>query len=328
MVKITDLSDRLLTVGEAAHKLDNGYDLLARLESNQLNAAAFVEKSLALWKPFEVIVELNREAQREKTKAVIAGSDAETAYNSVSDPAVLAVRLLGHDDVHATVIMNDRTEGIIFGLERRANALVTSMLTDELLFPAYEVTRIYTTAIPYLATGRRELLIANDATHLPELLSITGTYLSPALYNLQGIGSVTSDEHVALYQLLRNASAHLRTEKINTPVDISIKDYFSANGNAPMRVLRVVDEGLGIPPEILPKLFGTYSSKPHGSGLGLRIVKRIADLRDGWVEITSTQQGSNTFRYSTVTDSVSIADPAPRGTAFELHLKATQPAAA
>ncbi len=328
MVKITDLSDKLGIVGEAAHKLDNGYDLLARLERGQLNATGFVEKSLALWKQFEIIINLNYEEQRKKSEAVNVGVAAESAYNSVSDPAVLAVRLLGHDDVHATVIMNDRTGGIIFGLKRDDNCFVNMALNDKLLFPAYEVTRIYATAIPYLATGRQELLIANAAIHLPELLSTTGNYLAPALYELQGIDSITSDEHIALYQLLRNASTHLLTERIDVPVNISVRDYLSANGNAPMRVLKVVDAGLGIPPEVLPKLFGTYSSKPHGSGLGLRIVKRLADLRDGWVDVTSTQHNSNTFRYSTATNSVSITEPAPRGTAFELHLKALQPATA
>lgn len=319
MISIADLVETLLRVGEEAVKLENGYGLQDRLNRGELSARQFVEKSLALWQQFEILVNLSGEQAKRKAEAIMNGPEAELAYNSISDPAILAVRLLGHDDVYATIIMNNNTGGIISGLERKDDSYANKWLTDK-LFSAYEVTRIYATVIPYLAAGNRRLLIANSSKDFPSALGITGSYLAKAVYNLDSIETVLSDEHMAIYQLLSNASTHLRQEGIDAQVVIGMEDY-TENG-IPRRVLRVTDTGLGIPPEILPRIFGAYSSRPHGSGLGLRVVKRIAELRGGYAKVTSTQQGSHTFAYNTATDCLATSQPAVRGTTFEVHLKA------
>src|SRR5262249_27230760 len=50
----------------------------------------------------------------------------------------------------------------------------------------------------------------------------------------------------------------------------------------------VRDEGVGIPPEDLDKIFKLYyTTKPDGSGIGLSIVFRIVQLHDGGVEARS-----------------------------------------
>jgi signal transduction histidine kinase len=63
--------------------------------------------------------------------------------------------------------------------------------------------------------------------------------------------------------------------------------------------LRVVDNGIGIEPEMLPKVFDLFARgdnarthSRHGQGIGLNIVKRIVDLHGGTVEARSAGRGT------------------------------------
>jgi signal transduction histidine kinase len=50
----------------------------------------------------------------------------------------------------------------------------------------------------------------------------------------------------------------------------------------------VRDEGFGIPEELQPKVFNTYfTTKPHGSGIGLAVVKKVVKLHQGRVRLHS-----------------------------------------
>jgi signal transduction histidine kinase len=56
-----------------------------------------------------------------------------------------------------------------------------------------------------------------------------------------------------------------------------------------MAVLRIVDEGTGIPPEIREKIFDLYfTTKTEGSGIGLAMTYRILQLHHGSVDVQST----------------------------------------
>jgi len=51
---------------------------------------------------------------------------------------------------------------------------------------------------------------------------------------------------------------------------------------------RVADQGSGIPPENLDKIFGLYyTTKPDGSGIGLSLVYRIVQMHGGSIEVDS-----------------------------------------
>jgi signal transduction histidine kinase len=61
----------------------------------------------------------------------------------------------------------------------------------------------------------------------------------------------------------------------------------------------VEDTGIGIPPEHLEKIFDLYfTTKEHGSGIGLSMVYRIVQLHDGDVEVQSTPGSGTRFRLS------------------------------
>jgi signal transduction histidine kinase len=61
--------------------------------------------------------------------------------------------------------------------------------------------------------------------------------------------------------------------------------------------LRFEDTGVGIPPGNLGKIFDLYfTTKDHGTGIGLSMVYRIVQLHDGEVEVQSTPGRGTTFR--------------------------------
>jgi len=61
--------------------------------------------------------------------------------------------------------------------------------------------------------------------------------------------------------------------------------------------IRFEDSGVGIPPEHLPKIFDLYfTTKDHGTGVGLSMVYRIVQLHDGEVEVQSTPGRGTAFK--------------------------------
>ncbi|MFH1439061.1 MAG: ATP-binding protein [Candidatus Woesearchaeota archaeon] len=89
------------------------------------------------------------------------------------------------------------------------------------------------------------------------------------------------------------------------------------------RIDIVSDEGTGIPADILPKIFGAYTKgKSDGKGIGLQMLKRLVDLRNGHIVVTSTTENGDTYRYNTRTQIVrKQRKRLDRGTTFQVYLE-------
>lgn len=66
-------------------------------------------------------------------------------------------------------------------------------------------------------------------------------------------------------------------------------------------LLRVEDTGMGIPPDVLPRIFDLFTrdasavdSDPHGLGIGLAMVRQIVSLHGGSVQARSSGRGRGT----------------------------------
>jgi signal transduction histidine kinase len=70
--------------------------------------------------------------------------------------------------------------------------------------------------------------------------------------------------------------------------------------NPPGRV-RITDTGIGISPEKIEQLFESYSRSgqeegpEEGMGIGLAAIKKLVEMMDGTIGVTSTEGGGSTF---------------------------------
>lgn len=70
----------------------------------------------------------------------------------------------------------------------------------------------------------------------------------------------------------------------------------AADGETAAIVLRVADDGPGIPDDIRDRIFNPFfSTKPQGSGLGLAIVRKIVDAHEGRIDVVSEPGHGTTF---------------------------------
>jgi signal transduction histidine kinase len=73
-------------------------------------------------------------------------------------------------------------------------------------------------------------------------------------------------------------------------------------------VVEVIDEGEGIPPELLPRIFELYfTTKPKGSGIGLAMTYRILQLHGGAMDVRSNADASSPERGTVFTFRLPIA---------------------
>jgi PAS domain S-box-containing protein len=69
------------------------------------------------------------------------------------------------------------------------------------------------------------------------------------------------------------------------------------NVSGPTVQVEVADDGPGIPPEVVDKIFSPFfTTKPQGSGLGLAIVRKIVDAHDGRIDVDAKPGQGTAFR--------------------------------
>ncbi len=117
-----------------------------------------------------------------------------------------------------------------------------------------------------------------------------------------------------------------------TPKGQSISVALAAGGDAarPELILTVADTGCGIPPDKLPDIFTRFykvNDRAGGSGIGLSLVKRLAELHHGSISVESELGAGTKF---TVTIPVGASEYSPEElageTARETQLAAQLPA--
>ena len=92
-----------------------------------------------------------------------------------------------------------------------------------------------------------------------------------------------------LFNLLGNAIKHTRPDG---HITVSVRQ------EGPSAILTIVDDGEGIPKEKLPFIFDEFykgSESGSGTGIGLALVKAVADLHHGSVHVDSTLGAGSTF---------------------------------
>lgn len=103
-----------------------------------------------------------------------------------------------------------------------------------------------------------------------------------------------------LWRAVRNL---VENSILHTPAGTSIEVQVEKGG-----VIRVCDDGLGIPPDQRQKIFqrfwrGNRSSSHRGAGLGLSLVQQIVEAHGGTISVGSTQSGGASFEIQLIPSS-------------------------
>ncbi len=107
-------------------------------------------------------------------------------------------------------------------------------------------------------------------------------------------------DRTRLEQVLRNIINN--SIKFTEKGHIKVKTILSAKSNEV--IVSISDTGLGIPEDILPKIFGKFVTKGHerenlgGNGLGLFLCKGIIDAHGGKISAKNNKDGGATFEFS------------------------------
>ena len=159
---------------------------------------------------------------------------------------------------------------------------------------------------------------------LPEdaVVSLQGTELLQALLNL-AINALQSTEATQTVRL--SAEIYPRPLPVSTFVsgpEMRYAGLESFTNTAPFVAISVADEGCGIPPHVLPRIFDTYFTTKEpgkGTGLGLSIVARLVRSAHGFIRV-NTRPGQGT-----VMTIVLPAGPVPAAPYCEEPLAADDP---
>jgi two-component system nitrogen regulation sensor histidine kinase NtrY len=94
----------------------------------------------------------------------------------------------------------------------------------------------------------------------------------------------------AFNNLIANALDSMYDAKSNEPIKVEITE------GEDFAIVKVIDTGIGIPPEKLERIFEPrFTTKTHGLGLGLAMVKSIVEQSKGEVSVLSTEGKGATF---------------------------------
>lgn len=144
---------------------------------------------------------------------------------------------------------------------------------------------------------------ASDATGKVSVRDVVDEALGIAKYYRGGKNrSITADVPADLPPLVgvRDQFVQVVFNLLLNAIDATDKGgsiRVSASAAGGVLVLTVADDGSGIPAEVLPRLFRPYfTTKKHGTGLGLFVLRRIVEAHGGSVGVESEVGRGTTFR--------------------------------
>ncbi len=261
------------------HYTHDGFDLWLRITAVRLDDGIAVGAA-------DISRRMEAEEQREQALAMrsrfytVMSHELRTPINAI----------LGYNDLVLAEVFGPLAEGVRESIERsqRATRHLLELVNDVLDLSKIEA-------------GKLE--VAPEPVHIPQLLDELLTTLRPVAESrgveldlkADGCSDPLVTDPRRLRQILLNLVSNALKFGEGRPVRISCRPH-AAGGVE----LEVADQGVGIVPEDLPRIFDEFvqlsSASEEGTGLGLPISKRLAELLGGDLHATSTPGEGSVFR--------------------------------
>lgn len=270
----TESGMRIQTSVDFIRDEDLHREMGALVTLHDLESAAAIESELELSRRMSAIGRL--------TSGV--GHEVKNPINAIVVHLELLKSKLGENDApakrHLEVIDSE-----IHRLDRVVQTLVDFSRPVELQLKEQDLRSV---VADVLALSAAELTIHNVTleSRMPEeplVANVDADLLKQAVLNI----------------IQNGAQAMTEGGRLQVELDEERPPAGNSSGPASSRtaVLRIVDQGPGIPEEILGKIFDLYfTTKAGGSGIGLAMTYRIMQLHQGSVEVQSKSGEGTEFR--------------------------------
>ncbi len=151
---------------------------------------------------------------------------------------------------------------------------------------------------------------ADDKVNLCEVVSSVASYMAPLVIKegrtievLGGeeevfVNANTFSLELALRNLVENA---IKYSSRGTTISLEVLAQGHPNDSADFATVQVIDRGRGVPEgqrDLIFERFHRADRRGEGSGLGLSIVRRVADAHNGTIIVEDTPGGGATFSIS------------------------------
>jgi len=198
--------------------------------------------------------------------------------------------------------------GVILGRTEMLTELISTAASRESVTAQIEhirdATKRLTSMVDHLISDAMadafDITIRREPVDVAALVSDVAEANQPLAVNKQQTITVTAPPNIVTMcdtDRIREAIDNLVSNAIKYS-QIGGKIAVTVNHDEDNTIIRVTDEGAGLSPEDLGRLFGRFqrlSAKPtageSSTGLGLSIVKRIVDMHDGQINADSRGPG-------------------------------------
>ncbi len=264
---VTGINDSLVSAGviELPYVLDIGYLVLVVAVSYEL-ARAFVKNAHELRTAQEELVQKARLAALGEMSAVVA--------HEVRNPVAIIFNAV------ATLRKSKEPPEPLFDIVQEEAERLKRMVTDLLEFARpqslvvveAEIYPIVEGALEAVRLAMKDVAIAIEV-NLPE-----------------GLPRVACDE-----RLLRQALINLISNALQAPDRRGAVEVVARVDERAI-ALAVIDHGRGVSEDVASRIFVPFfTTRPTGTGLGLPVVRRIAEAHGGEVRLVTTPGGGATF---------------------------------
>jgi len=269
--------------------------ILAGHNADELPASIFANKLVVGYSSFSI-----RDSEGNSTGTIISFKDL-TEVVKIRAEIHKKQRLAEMGEVVARVAHEMRNP--LFGISSSAQILDMELsldpgqkrLMDSLLSESRRLNKL----VEELLESTREVRINKRSVNLINIIDASVGVLDTMLLQkeIRLLRNLPSDERNinADFEKLEQVIINLVTNAIDaSPRGSSIElSVIEINGDI---MVKVADQGEGIPREIFDKIFDVfYSTKKHGSGLGLPISRNIIEAHGGTLNAVNNPAGGATF---------------------------------